>query len=68
MGRGRLTATGYDDGEVTHYNATVRADSQPVLSETDRLTEADFLVACSPPLRTNSNPHTAIEGSAPVAD
>jgi hypothetical protein len=35
-----------DDGEVTLYN-TVRADSQPVLTEADRLTEADFLATCS---------------------
>jgi hypothetical protein len=36
-----------DGDEVAHYNTAVRAESQPVLADTDRLTEADFLAACS---------------------
>lgn len=35
-----------DDGEVQRYNDSVRAENQPVLADTDRLTETDFMKSC----------------------
>jgi len=36
-----------DGAEIALYNKTVRAESQPVLADTDRLPEADFLATCT---------------------
>jgi hypothetical protein len=33
--------------KITRYNATIRAANQPVLSEDARLTEAEFIKACT---------------------
>ncbi len=33
--------------EITHYNATIRSQNQPKLSEDARLAEGDFMKACT---------------------
>ena len=35
-----------DDGEIAHYNSSIRSEKQPVLPDGDRLTEAGFIAAC----------------------
>ena len=36
-----------DQSELAHYNSSIRHEDQPVLTDGDRLNEADFIAACS---------------------
>lgn len=36
-----------DQSEIAHYNSSIRAGNQPILTDGDRLNEAGFIAACS---------------------